>query len=95
MVTHPRFPSAPTTLEQAMAFIEVLSSAPSCRWVGAGTENWPLVRELCRRTKTLGPGVGEAQHAAVAIEHGCTLVSRDPDFQRFQAHGLSFELLEP
>jgi hypothetical protein len=94
-VTHPKFPPAPAELEQAVAFVEVLASAPSCRVVGAGPTNWALVRDLCRRTKTRGAKVSDAQHAAVAIEHGCTLVSRDPDFKRFQPHGLSFELLEP
>lgn len=46
-------------------------------------------------TKTRGAQVSDALHAAVAIEHGCTLVSLDPDFKRFKPHGLKFELLEP
>jgi uncharacterized protein len=95
VVTNAKFPSAPTELEQAISFIEVVSSAPTCRWVGAGPTNWQIVRDLCRKTKTRGPKISDAQHAAVAIEHGCTLVSRDPDFRRFERHGLSFELLEP
>jgi hypothetical protein len=95
IVTNAKFPSAPSELEQAIAFVEVLSSAPGCRMVGAGSSNWGLVRDLCRSTKTRGPKISDAQHAAVAIEHGCTLVSRDSDFKRFKAHGLAFELLEP
>jgi predicted nucleic acid-binding protein len=27
--------------------------------------------------------VADAQHAAVAVEHGCTLVTTDADFDRF------------
>lgn len=95
IVTHPRFPPAPSELEQAIAFVEVLAGAPNCRLIGPGHGNWALVRELCRATKTSGPKVSDAQHAAVALEHGCTLVSRDPDFRRFKAHGLVFEHLEP
>lgn len=95
IVTNTRFPTAPTELEQAISFIEVLSSAPNCRWVGVGPSTWALVRDLCRATKTRGPTISDAQHAAVAIENGCTLVSRDPDFRRFERHGLSFTLLEP
>lgn len=94
VVTHPRFP-APTELEQAIAFIEILSSAPSCRWVGAGPRSWELARDLCRKTKTRGGRVADALHAAIAIEHGCTLISRDRDFMQYRRHGLSFELLEP
>lgn len=95
IVTHPKFPPAPSELEQAIAFIEILSTAPNCRLVGAGPSNWPLVRELCRSTKSRGSKVSDAQHAAVAIEHGCTLVTRDSDFRRFTVHGLDVELLEP
>lgn len=95
VVTSPRFPPAPSELEQAVAFIEVLSSSSNCRWVGAGPDTWRLIRDLCRTTKTRGSKVSDAQHAAVAIEHGCTLVSRDLGFRRFEPHGLSFELLEP
>ena len=95
VVTHPRFPPAPAELEQALAFIEVVSTAPTCRVVGAGPGTWPLVRDLCRQTRTRGAKVSDAHHAAVAIEHGCTLVTRDPDFRRFKAHGLELKLLEP
>jgi toxin-antitoxin system PIN domain toxin len=95
VVSHPKFPSAPTGLEHAISFIEALSSAPTCRWVGAGPSHFALVRDLCRKTKARGARVSDAQHAAVAIEHGCTLVSRDSDFIELQRHGLSFELLEP
>jgi predicted nucleic acid-binding protein len=35
-----------------------------------------------------GKLVADAQHAAVAIENGCTLASRDGDFARFEGAGL-------
>lgn len=95
VVTHAKFRPAPSELEEAVAFVEVLVSAPGCRVVGAGQTSWQLLRDLCRRTGTRGAKVSDAHHAAVAIEHGCTLVSRDSDFARFQPQGLSFELLEP
>jgi toxin-antitoxin system PIN domain toxin len=95
VVTHARFAPAPSELEQAVAFVEVLASAPSCRLLGAGPESWQLVRDICRKTATRGARVSDAHHAAVAIEHGCTWVSRDADFRRFEPHGLAFELLEP
>ena len=95
VMTQARLGGPPIELEQALGYIEVLSSAPTCRWVGVGSTNWNLVRDLCRATKTNGARLSDVQRAAVAIEHGCTLVSRDRDFQRFERHGLSFELLEP
>jgi toxin-antitoxin system PIN domain toxin len=95
VVTHPRFPPAPSPLEQALAFVETLSDAPNCRVLGAGPSSWALVKDMCRKTKTRGAQVSDALHAAVAIEHGCTLISRDADFVRFKPLGLDFELLEP
>jgi len=95
IVTNPRFSSAPATLDEALGFIEGLASAPNCRVVGAGAGNWAILRDLCRAAKIRGARISDAQHAAIAIEHGCTLVSRDPDFRRFERHGLDFELLEP
>lgn len=95
VVTHSKFGPAPSELEQALAFVEVIASAPRCRVVGAGATSLRLTAELCRKTRTRGPRLSDAHHAAVAIEHGCTLVSRDRDFQRFERHGLAFELLEP
>jgi toxin-antitoxin system PIN domain toxin len=95
VVTHSKFPPAPSALEQAIAFVEVLASSPSCRLVGAGPASWELVRDLCRKTKIVGHRVSDAHHAAVAIDQGCTLVSRDAGFARFVPHGLEFEHLEP
>jgi uncharacterized protein len=93
-VTHPRFSKKPATLEEAFGFVEAVASAQNTRLLGASASNWPLLRDLCRATKTRGARIADVQHAAVAIEHGGTLVSRDPDFRRFEPHGLDFELLE-
>ena len=48
---------------------------------------------LCRATQATGKLVADAQHAAVAIAEGCTWITRDADFARFQAHGLTWEHL--
>jgi hypothetical protein len=50
---------------------------------------------LCRATRTSGKAVADAQHAAVAIEHACTWVSRDSDFFRYETEGLRFERWVP
>ena len=39
--------------------------------------------------------VADAQHAAIALEHGCTWVTRDADFEGFRGSGLRVELLIP
>ncbi len=52
-----------------------------------------IVRELCRAAAARAKAVADAQHAALAMEHGCELVSRDGDFARFEPHGLRWHHL--
>jgi toxin-antitoxin system PIN domain toxin len=84
----------PTPLPPALA-AETLATSPGCRWVSPGPRHWTLLGDLCRATGAVGKAVADAQHAAVAIEHGCTLVSRDADFARFAPHGLWWRQVVP
>ncbi len=95
IVTHPNLPNGPTPLPQALAVIETLAAPGCCQWLHPGPRHWSLVAALCRETGTTGKGVSDASHAATAIEHGCTWVSRDSDFARFSVHGLRWERWEP
>jgi toxin-antitoxin system PIN domain toxin len=85
----------PTPLPLALAAIDDLASSPRCRWVAPGPAHWRIVSDLCRSANATGKLVADAQHAAVAIEHGCTLATRDADFARFAAHGLAWQHLVP
>ncbi len=78
----------------ALAYVDDLASHRSCKLVAPGPSHWRLVATLISATAARGKLVADAQHAAVAIEEGCTLVSRDRDFQRFVPHGLSFQHLD-
>ena len=95
IVTQPNFQNGPTPLPQALAVIETLTSPGGCKWLHPGSRHWNLTAELCRLTRTSGKSVSDASHAALAIEHGCTWVSRDADFGRFVAHGLRWEQWVP
>lgn len=90
LVTSRRVFPDPTPLPQALAAVDALAESPLCRWVAPGPAHWDIVTRLCRATRATGKLVADAQHAAVAIEHGCTLLSRDADFARFAPHGLSW-----
>lgn len=59
------------------------------------TYHWEIVSSLCRKIRPAGNLVADAQHAALAIEHGCRWVTRDADFAGFESHGLEWEHLEP
>lgn len=91
IVTHPKFPNGPTPLPQALAVIDSMMTQPNAHWLFPGKRHWDLVAGLCRSSRASGKAVADAQHAAVAIEHACTWVSRDSNFQKFVADGLRFE----
>jgi toxin-antitoxin system PIN domain toxin len=83
IVTNPRIFKRPSTLEEALAFTDELVRRPTARLVGPGPRHWDLVTELCRGAGATAKLVADAQHAAVAVEHGCTFVTTDSDFARF------------
>lgn len=95
IVTHPKFPNGPTPLAQALAVIESLVHRPNAHWISPGRRHWELLASLCRATLATGKAVADAQHAAIAIEHACTWVSRDRDFFKFESQGLRFEWWSP
>jgi hypothetical protein len=95
IVTHPCFSPTPTPLHQALAVIDSLSTVKNCQWICPGENHWKLVKEFCCVANAQGKLVADAQHAAVALEHGCTWVTRDRDFEAFSSAGLRIEILQP
>ncbi len=94
VVTGNIFPT-PSTMHEATEFVDELAGAPTCSWVSPGLEHWSLVSRLCLVTRSRGALVADAQHAAVAIENGCTLISADSDFHRFEPLGLRWRHWAP
>ena len=72
-----------STLETAFAFVSSLVERPTARIVGPGPDHLEIFERLCRKSGATGKLVADAQHAAIAVEHGCTMVSTDSDFNRF------------
>lgn len=95
VVTHASFPGGPTPLEQALAVVDGLLASPTCVPVSPGPRHWQIVSNLCRATRASGKRVADAQHAAIAIEHGATWITRDDDFALFAPHGLRWQSLTP
>ena len=83
VVTNPRVFDPPSTLDQSFAFVSALVERPAARIVGPGPDHLAILERLCRESGATGKLIADAQHAAVAIEHGCTMVSTDSDFNRF------------
>ena len=83
VVTNARIFAPASTLDEVFGFIEELAQRPTARVVGPGPDHMAIFERLCRDARATGKLVADAQHAAVAIEHGCTMVSTDSDFDRF------------
>ena len=83
IVTNPRVFSPPSSFDSAFAFVSELTVRPTARIVGPGPEHLPIFERLCREAGATGKLIADAQHAAVAVEHGCTMVTTDADFDRF------------
>lgn len=83
IATHPRVAREPLTAQEAWTYVERwLACGPA--WIPPVTERTAAVLgELLRETGVTGNLVPDAQLAAVAIEHGLTVISADTDFARF------------
>jgi len=83
ITTNPRIFKRPSTLDEVFAYVTELVRRPNARIVAPGPDHLAIFERLCRSAGAGGKLVSDAQHAAVAIEHGCTLATTDADFDRF------------
>lgn len=83
IVTNPKIWDEPTPLALALEFIARLRRRSTARLLTHGPDSWDIFAELCRAARARGKLVADAYHAALAIEHGCELVTADSDFARF------------
>jgi toxin-antitoxin system PIN domain toxin len=81
--THPRASASPLQPDDAVSYVEEWLSA-DVAWVPvAGPRHGTLLMELIRRHHIGGNLVSDAHLAALAMEHGLSVVSADSDFARF------------
>jgi toxin-antitoxin system PIN domain toxin len=81
IVTNQRIFEPATPMDTALAFCQRLVAWPRASLVTPNRRHWDLFTGLCRDIK--GPLVADAYIAALAIEHGCELITTDSDFARF------------
>lgn len=89
VLTHPRVFDPPSRTADVLAELQRLRAHPTAVLVEPGPRHWTLFTGLCEQSDVRGNLVPDAWLAALAIEHGCTLVTRDRDFARFD--GLAWE----
>lgn len=83
VVTNQKIFSEPTPRGVAVEFCDSLLSRPNCVLLAPTPRQWPILVELCEQAKVTGPLVSDAYLAALALDHGCDIVSTDSDFSRF------------
>jgi toxin-antitoxin system PIN domain toxin len=83
VVTNPKIFRQPTPVSTAFAFCDSLRRRPQAVILRPGERNWQIFQQLCLCLPASGKLVGDAWHAALAIEHGCEWISTDADFARF------------
>lgn len=82
--THPAVFPRPLTVGQAVEAIEAWLGARAAIVVEPTRRHLSLLHGLLERAGTAGNLVGDAHLAALALEHGATVVSFDRDFARFE-----------
>lgn len=81
IVTNPKIFDPPSPTRAAVAFCQRLVDWPRAVMVAPSRRHWDIFTDLCADVR--GPLVADAHLAALAIEHGCELITTDSDFARF------------
>jgi toxin-antitoxin system PIN domain toxin len=81
--THPSVFPRPLSPAHAAGVVETWLDAPPAVTLEPTRQHLHLLRGLLERAGTAGNLVGDAHLAALALEHGATVISFDRDFERF------------
>lgn len=81
IVTNPKIFDPPSPMDAAVGFCQHLLDWPRAVMVVPSRRHWDIFTSLCADIR--GPLVADAFIAALAIEHGCELITTDSDFSRF------------
>jgi uncharacterized protein len=83
VITDRRIFSPPTPVPLALAFADEIRNQPHASVVSPGPRFWPIFADQCGKAGAVGKLIPDAYLAALAIEHGCELITTDGDFRRF------------
>ena len=84
IVTHPRVFNPPSSLNQALTFVDEIRSQENCVRIQPASRHWDIFCKLCQVAGAKGNLISDAYLAALAIESGCTWITTDRDFRRFE-----------
>ncbi len=83
IVTNPRIFDRPTPLPRALDAVDNLVGQPTHVPMAAGPRHWTIFRRLLKDADARGNVVPDAHLAAIALENGATIATRDRGFARF------------
>ncbi len=83
IATNPRIFEYPLSLEQTLDRVQSWLDQPCTRVIRPTERHWTIFRQMLVDGQAAANLVTDAHLAALAIEHGCELVSTDSDFARF------------
>ncbi len=72
-----------TPTHEALKFISAVCAQPNHVAVNPGSRHFQCLQIVCENAEASGDLVPDAVLAAIAVEHGCEVVSFDRDFARF------------
>ncbi len=91
VVTHRRVFNPPSTLDEAIRFLERVVAAPGCRILRPESGFFELLTTVAREADARGNLAFDAQIAALCREHGVSaLLTNDRDFARFEGLRLRY-----
>lgn len=83
IATHPRASANPLSGPDAWSFVSNWLNTPVA-WIPPATNGTArILGDLIERYHLTGNAITDAQLAALALEHGLTVISADSDFARF------------
>lgn len=84
IATHPKIFNPPSSLSDVLKFILQIRNKSNAVAIKAGQRHWGIFQDLLLKSNAKGNLVPDAYFAALAIENGCTWVTTDRDFSRFE-----------
>jgi toxin-antitoxin system PIN domain toxin len=76
--------NSPAPIDQVIGYVDALLDSPNVLAISSGARHWPILCNLLKAARVTGPMVTDAHIAALALEHGCRVATRDLDFARFE-----------
>lgn len=92
ITTHPKILSKPYHLDEAVGIVAGWLARPNIAILSPTEQHWTVLSKLLPKSRARGSLIMDAHLAALAIEHGATLYTNDPDFARFPGLNVEYPL---